>query len=160
MYQIVRHHPSKTCFVFNLAARLQARTCDRRWRLAGIASTPGRKLPFICAGKCVRSSAWEKREGLPVHRQFHTKAGTVCAFKQEIDAWLKNRRHPSNEAVLQVRHWNQSVDWSSPMTLVARCAGENCSLWLVVAPGSRRLESDSGIGTIDGSAVGAVWGCQ
>ncbi len=97
---------------------------------------------------------WEKREGLPVHRQFHTKAGTVCAFKQEIDAWLKNRRHPSNEAVLQVRHWNQSVDWSSPMTLVARCAGENCSLWLVVAPGSRRLESDSGIGTIDGNADG------
>src|SRR5258708_7723529 len=97
---------------------------------------------------------WEKREGLPVHRQFHVKAGTVWAFKHEIDAWLKIRRHPSNEAAPQVRHWNQSVDWSSPMTLVARYAGKNCWLWLVVAPGSRRRESDSGVVTNDGKADG------
>jgi hypothetical protein len=34
---------------------------------------------------------WEKREGLPVYRHFHIKAGTVYAFKQEIDIWLKGR---------------------------------------------------------------------
>jgi tetratricopeptide (TPR) repeat protein len=30
---------------------------------------------------------WEKREGLPVHRHFHTQLGTVFAFRSEIEAW-------------------------------------------------------------------------
>src|SRR5260370_42424305 len=34
---------------------------------------------------------WEKREGLPIHRQFHVNAGTVWAFKPEIDAWFSDR---------------------------------------------------------------------
>jgi hypothetical protein len=36
---------------------------------------------------------WEKREGLPVHRQFHEKAGSVHAFRQEIDAWRNSRSY-------------------------------------------------------------------
>jgi hypothetical protein len=85
---------------------------------------------------------WEKREGLPVHRQFHVKAVTVCAFKHEIDAWLKIRCRPLSKSVPQERHPDQSVDWSSPMKLAARCAGNSCWLWLVVAPGSHRLDSN------------------
>jgi|SRR5712692_338048 len=97
---------------------------------------------------------WEKREGLPVHRQFHLKAGTVCAFKHEIDTWIKIRCHPSSKAVPQARDSNQSVDWSGPMKLVARCAGNSCWLWLVVTRGSQLLESDSDVVTIDGKADG------
>jgi hypothetical protein len=64
---------------------------------------------------------WEKLEGLPVHRQFHVKGGTVWAFKHEIDTWFRNRCHPSSEAVPQMRRSNQSVDWSNPIKLAARC---------------------------------------
>src|SRR5258708_3435395 len=35
---------------------------------------------------------WEKKEGLPVHRQIHEKVGTVYAYKSEIDAWWRERR--------------------------------------------------------------------
>src|SRR5216684_9387213 len=34
---------------------------------------------------------WEKKEGLPVHRQIHEKLGTVYAYKSEVDAWWKER---------------------------------------------------------------------
>jgi hypothetical protein len=34
---------------------------------------------------------WEKKEGLPVHRQIHEKLGTVYAYRSEIDAWWKER---------------------------------------------------------------------
>jgi len=34
---------------------------------------------------------WERREGLPVHRHRHQKNSSVCAFREEIDAWLAYR---------------------------------------------------------------------
>src|SRR5262245_47277930 len=34
---------------------------------------------------------WERREGLPVHRQQHDKLGSVYAFRSEIDAWRVTR---------------------------------------------------------------------
>jgi Tol biopolymer transport system component len=34
---------------------------------------------------------WEKKEGLPVHRQIHEKLGTVYAYRSEIDAWWTER---------------------------------------------------------------------
>lgn len=36
---------------------------------------------------------WERREGLPVHRHVHDKLGSVYAFRTEVDAWLRDRRH-------------------------------------------------------------------
>jgi hypothetical protein len=43
-------------------------------------------------GREVRTvQRWEKRECLPVHRHFHYKAGSVYAFKTEIDKWQKDR---------------------------------------------------------------------
>jgi Tol biopolymer transport system component len=35
---------------------------------------------------------WEKREGMPVHRQLHDKMGSVYAFRTELDAWTHSRR--------------------------------------------------------------------
>ncbi|HKS67779.1 MAG TPA: hypothetical protein VJR26_11110 [Candidatus Acidoferrales bacterium] len=34
---------------------------------------------------------WEKREGMPVHRHLHDKAGSVYAFRGELDAWTRSR---------------------------------------------------------------------
>jgi Tol biopolymer transport system component len=35
---------------------------------------------------------WEKRERMPVHRHLHDKAGSVYAFRRELDAWAAGRR--------------------------------------------------------------------
>lgn len=35
---------------------------------------------------------WEKREGMPVHRHLHDRAGSVYAFRSELDAWVQSRR--------------------------------------------------------------------
>jgi len=35
---------------------------------------------------------WEKREGMPVHRHVHDKAGSVYAFRTELDAWTEGRK--------------------------------------------------------------------
>jgi adenylate cyclase len=43
-------------------------------------------------GRTVRSvQRWEKKEGLPVHRQAHEKTGSVYGYKSEIGAWKKLR---------------------------------------------------------------------
>jgi adenylate cyclase len=43
-------------------------------------------------GREVRTvQRWEKKEGLPVHRQIHEKLSTVYAYKSEIDAWWRGR---------------------------------------------------------------------
>ncbi len=34
---------------------------------------------------------WEKREGMPVHRHLHDKAGSVFAFRSELNAWARGR---------------------------------------------------------------------
>jgi Tol biopolymer transport system component len=34
---------------------------------------------------------WEKREGMPVHRHLHNSAGSVSAFRSELDAWMRGR---------------------------------------------------------------------
>jgi len=35
---------------------------------------------------------WEKSEGLPVHRLFHSKLGSLYAYSSELDAWVESRR--------------------------------------------------------------------
>jgi TolB-like protein/Tfp pilus assembly protein PilF len=34
---------------------------------------------------------WERREGLPIHRLFHEKLGSIYAFTDELDAWWTAR---------------------------------------------------------------------
>ena len=38
---------------------------------------------------------WEAFESMPVHRHLHAKAGSVHAFKSELDAWRKERSYCS-----------------------------------------------------------------
>jgi TolB-like protein/Flp pilus assembly protein TadD len=40
---------------------------------------------------------WEKREGMPVHRHLHDKAGSVYAFGSELDGWQKSRKQKLEE---------------------------------------------------------------
>ncbi len=35
---------------------------------------------------------WERREGMPVHRHLHDRAGSVYAFSAELDTWLQSRK--------------------------------------------------------------------
>src|SRR6266702_4355192 len=60
---------------------------------------------------------WEKREGLPVHRQFHLNGATVWAFKHEIDAWFKNR-------VRQLVTWDscRALSLAIPRSARLRCS--------------------------------------
>ena len=41
---------------------------------------------------------WERREGLPIHRQQHDKLGSVYAFRHEIEAWRAARSRRLEEA--------------------------------------------------------------
>jgi tetratricopeptide (TPR) repeat protein len=46
-----------------------------------------------CLNRDVRTvQRWERLEGLPVHRHFHGRQGTVYAFQSEIEAWWQQRR--------------------------------------------------------------------
>ncbi|WP_158788799.1 PD40 domain-containing protein [Granulicella sp. L46] len=40
---------------------------------------------------------WEKREGMPVHRHLHDKAGSVYASRAELDAWVRSRNPLAEE---------------------------------------------------------------
>src|SRR5712692_1693832 len=97
---------------------------------------------------------WEKREGLPVHRQFHVKAGTVWAFKHDIDAWFRNRCQALIKPAPQKLYSDQLVNWSSPTLLLARQTENSHWLWLVVVWDSHRLDSQLGIVAIDGNVDG------
>jgi serine/threonine-protein kinase len=50
-------------------------------------------------GREVRTvQLWEKNEGLPIHRQQHSRQGSVYAFRSELDTW-RNARASSPVAV-------------------------------------------------------------
>src|SRR5438270_4422767 len=51
-------------------------------------------------GREVRTvQLWEKGEDLPIHRQQHSKQGSVYAFKSELDVWREARKsEPSSRA--------------------------------------------------------------
>ena len=64
-------------------------------------------------GRDVRTvQRWERREGLPVHRQQHDKLGSVYAFRHEIDAWrarapARPEEPPADTASEPRRLWPQ-----------------------------------------------------
>ena len=52
----------------------------------------------VYLGRDVRTvQRWERREGLPIHRQQHDKLGPCHAFRHEIDAWTAARSRPLAE---------------------------------------------------------------
>ncbi len=62
---------------------------------------------------------WEKREGLPVRRHLHAKASSVCAFKHEIDAWLRSRSRAPSESALKMESSVPTAESENPKQLVA-----------------------------------------
>ena len=60
---------------------------------------------------------WEKREGMPVHRHVHDRAGSVYAFQADLDAWTRSR----NRKVTPVQPAKSSllVRWRFVLPLIA-----------------------------------------
>jgi TolB-like protein/Flp pilus assembly protein TadD len=52
---------------------------------------------------------WEKREGLPVHRQHHDKLGSVYAYVSEINTWRQGRRQQGVQDTppAEPKRWNR-----------------------------------------------------
>src|SRR5579859_332329 len=51
---------------------------------------------------------WEELEGLPVHRHFHQKVGSVYAYTAEIDSWWKNDHASSQHHETTGAHHGQT----------------------------------------------------
>src|SRR5258707_4399018 len=81
-------------------------------------------------GREVRTvQRWEKKEGLPVHRQIHAKLGTVYAYKSEVDAWWKERSaklgsKPENG---EIAEGPRIVAWPFSYLTVLRLRTEFCA---------------------------------
>jgi hypothetical protein len=73
---------------------------------------------------------WGKREGLPVHRQFHVKSGTVYAFKHEVDAWLKSRSRAASAPPPERRYLNRFASWLNLTLLMALQIRTRSLFWL------------------------------
>jgi tetratricopeptide (TPR) repeat protein len=62
---------------------------------------------------------WEKNEGLPVHRHFHKRLGSVYALRSEIEAWLnhasRNDGDPTPVLNTSLRAENQITICSLPL---------------------------------------------
>ena len=61
---------------------------------------------------------WERREGLPIHRQQHDKLGSVYAFRHEIDAWRAARSRALEEAPADSVIGPAAASASEPQTRV------------------------------------------
>jgi hypothetical protein len=86
---------------------------------------------------------WEKREGLPVHRQFHLKSGTVYAFKHEVDGWLKSRSRAESAPPPERRYLNHLASWLNLTLLMALQIRTRSLFWLArVAQNSYQLGGD------------------
>src|SRR5258708_26306820 len=96
---------------------------------------------------------WEKREGLPVHRQFHVKAGTVWAFKRDIDAWFNNRCQVVSKAAPEGRLLERSVSWSGPASPDAKGSGQSSWAWSTLPLDSHGLDSRLGVAEHDGRLI-------
>ena len=82
-------------------------------------------------GREVRTvQGWEKTEGLPIHRHQHARAGTIFAFKSELDAWRAARKSSPEPAPPEPPADDpNTVDPPSPQVPEAR----NKLLWFTSA---------------------------
>src|SRR5947207_11021166 len=70
---------------------------------------------------------WEKREGMPVHRHQHDKAGSVYAFSSELEASSQSRR-----LRLEVKEEEPIADPPADETVdVPQTRTSRARLWLV-----------------------------
>ena len=84
---------------------------------------------------------WEKREGLPIHRQIHEKASSVCAFKHEIDAWLHSRNRTASGSTPKEERSEHAAQSLNP-TLLA-------SARMRAKSRSRLQPAAAGVGSLD-----------
>ena len=42
---------------------------------------------------------WEKSEGLPVHRHLHEKAGSVYAYRAELQVWWRSAESKHSNSI-------------------------------------------------------------
>jgi Tol biopolymer transport system component len=69
---------------------------------------------------------WEKREGMPVHRHLHDRAGSIYAFRPELDEWARSR----NVRVVQ----ENGGDVPSPIPPAPSLAPVPRARWRVILP--------------------------
>ena len=84
---------------------------------------------------------WEKREGLPVQRHVHAKASSVCAFKHEIDAWLRSRSRAASQPAPNKECSKPAAESLNPTLLVAARTPAKSQLLL--------QDSAAGVGSLD-----------
>jgi Tol biopolymer transport system component len=56
---------------------------------------------------------WEKNAGLPVHRLKIEKAGSVYAYKSELDAWWNERRPVLEPQAAEEKQSRRLIDWAA-----------------------------------------------
>jgi TolB-like protein/tetratricopeptide (TPR) repeat protein len=83
--------------------------------------------------------AWEKKEGLPVHRHTHSARASVYAYAGELDAWLKDRRVTSPEPAAPVVSPPRRRSMPLLLSAGAAVAGGLVVLGLAVWARSHRL---------------------
>ena len=98
---------------------------------------------------------WEKREGMPVHRHLHDKAGSVYAYSSELDAWHKSRKQqleePAQDQATKEDFTRGSASpspiklWRKPGVVSAIAAG----ILLVAAVAAWRASSQSRLNETD-----------
>jgi TolB-like protein/Tfp pilus assembly protein PilF len=118
---------------------------------------------------------WERREGLPIHRLFHEKLGSIYAYSDELDAWWAARRlrdtagdaepvsvtvdPPAGSACVEETRPRQAratareaIGWASAIAAL--------SLLLTAAPVTSRVATwlDDARGLDPGAATGAAIG--
>lgn len=72
---------------------------------------------------------WEKREGMPVHRHLHDRAGSIYAFTAELDEWARSRN------VRVVQENGKDVPSPIPLALPPRSAvPASRAPWRVILP--------------------------
>jgi Tol biopolymer transport system component len=72
---------------------------------------------------------WEKREGMPVHRHLHDRAGSIYAFTAELDGWARSR----NVRVAQQK--GDDVPSPIPLALPPRAAVPAPRIrWRIILP--------------------------
>jgi len=87
----------------------------------GIAAHFGRDVTTV--------QRWEKREGMPVHRHLHDRAGSIYAFTAELDEWARSR----NVRVAQEN--GNDVPAPIPLSLPPRSAvSVSRARWRVILP--------------------------
>jgi len=84
---------------------------------------------------------WEKCEGLPVRRHVHAKASSVCAFKHEIDAWLRSRSRAASEPAPKKKSSVPTAESVNPKLLGAARMPAKSQLLL--------QNSAAGVGSLD-----------